>query len=170
MKKITLNPVLLALTLLAFIGLEIVSARLAFHTFGEVSSALYYLLIALNLIPLFLLIFKRQNQAAFTTAWVLGLGLVVAIVPYQFYLGYHFLSLKEEAANLMAYVYEEKLETGSYPPNLSDYVFTFPQLAQKFNYKALPGEDRFHLSYHVGIPTTSHYYSPETQKWNYYPD
>ena len=107
---------------------------------------------------------KREELAIGVIALI-----ALIIVPYQFYLGGKLLHLKEEAANITAYLFEERIENGAYPQDLSGYTFTFPQLKNHFRYQ--PGSnDQFDLDYYVGTPNTSHYYSSELQKWEYYPD
>ena len=144
------------------IALEFVSAVLAFETLGEVFFTYYLAVIALNIVFLFLAI--RYLYAA---AGVLILALL--IVPYQFWLGFRLWQLQNEAAEVVAYVYEYRLAAGEYPANLDDYTFENPLLAPYFHYATVVEDCEFYVSYFVGTPNTSHSYCP-TFGWSYYPD
>jgi len=107
---------------------------------------------------------KYENLAVLV---ILLIGFIV--VPYQLFLGNNLLALKEEAANITAYVYEQKIQTGNYPQNISNYDFAYPNTRKNFNYN-LDTDNQFSLYYYVGTKSTSHFYSSKTRKWGYYPD
>ena len=145
------------------IALESVSAVLAFETLGEVFFTYYLAIIVLNIVFLFLAI--RYLYAA--AAGVLILALL--IVPYQFWLGFRLWQLQNEAAEVVAYVYEQRLAAGEYPADLSGYNFENASLAPHFDYTRIGEDCEFRVRYFVGTPNTSHSYCPAFG-WSYYPD
>jgi len=165
MKAKTIDKILLGIAIFSLILIEIFAAKLALETIGEITSGLYYLAIAINIIPILMLLFSKQKQVA--TIIILLIGFI--IIPYQLYLGDKLLSLKEESANITAYLYEGKIQDNIYPNDLSGYAFSSPELEKHFNYNR-ESDAKFNLSYFVGTKNTSHYYNPEAKKWAYYPD
>lgn len=165
MFKNIINQVFLYISIFLLIVLEIFCAKLAFETVGEVASAGLLWLVALNIIPLTLLILKKQKEIA------MGLLLLIAliIIPAQLYLGYKLLLLKEESANITAYIYEEKINKNTFPADLSGYTFSFPKLQKHFTYLK-KSDGNFEIFYFVGTENTSHFYVSEHKKWGYYPD
>jgi hypothetical protein len=69
--------ILFALLTLTVVLLEVLCARLAYQTLGEIVSAVYGLLVVLNFIPL-LLFFRHRTAAA-----LIALALALVIIPYQ---------------------------------------------------------------------------------------
>lgn len=165
MTKNILNTAYLYIAIFSLVVIEVVCAKLAFETLAEITSTLYFFLIAINIIPILLIIFKKQRHLAIGIILVIGF----IIVPYQFYLGNKLVSLKEEAANITAYLYEQKIANNLYPEDISGYPFTFPELKKNFNYNQEPAS-QFTLYYYVGTENTSHFYKSDTKKWDYYPD
>lgn len=165
MVKNIISQVFLYISLFLLIVLEIFCAKLAFETLGEIDSGLLLFLVALNIIPLTLLILKKHKEVA------MGLLLLIAliIIPAQLCLGFKLLYLKEEAANITAFVYEQKFATGNYPNDLSSYTFSFPKLQKHFSYRK-ESDQAFKILYFVGTKSTSHFYYSEHKKWSYYPD
>lgn len=157
------NPFLI-ISILFLIGLEILGAKLAYFTIGEIASGLYFILIILNIVPLIYLALKKREALAYTILLVIGL----TIIPYQIYLDYKLIFLREEGGNIVGYLYGEKLENGNYPENIADYEFTYPKLKNNFNYYLIDGH--FELYYTVGSEHTPHYFRSEYEKWGYYPD
>ncbi len=146
------------------IALEIFCAKLAFETLGEITSGLYGLLIILNIIPI---IFLYNRKIELAVSLIILIALI--IIPYQLCLGKKLINLKEEAANIVAYVYEQKINSGNFPNDLSQYNFSFPKLQKHFTYsKETNGQ--FKIFYFVGTKNTSHFYYSEHKKWAYYPD
>lgn len=148
------------------VPLEVLCAYLAYETIGEIVSALYFIVLAINLV--FIVVAIRYRAAAALGAVVLGL----AIIPYQLVLGYRLLRVQAEAASIVAYVYEYKLDTGEYPSDLTDYVFEDPatrEYVQDYWADDSPDWGGFRLSYRIGTESTSHTYSPQNG-WGYYPD
>jgi hypothetical protein len=168
MTKDILNLTFLYIAIFSLVVLEIFCGKLAYETIGEIDSAVYFLIVAINLIPILLLILNKQKQLAIGIILLIG----VAIVPYQLYLGNKLLALKEEAANITAYLYEQKIDNNIYPNDLSGYVFAFPALKNNFHYsdKSANDADQFDLSYYAGTADTSHFYNSDTKKWSYYTD
>jgi hypothetical protein len=154
---------LYSLLLAIIVSLEIISAFLAFQTMGEVFRILYFAAIALN--GIFIVLAFRHPNAA-----VIGvIGLALLIVPYQFWLTVRLWQLQNEAAAIVTYVYEEKVENGAYPATLTGYHFRNEALAPHFRYRMDSPECAFYVDYYVGSPTTSHSYCA-SQGWSYYPD
>ncbi len=165
MSKNIISQVFLFISVFLLIVLEFFCAKLAFETVGEVASAGLLWLVALNIIPLTLLIVKKQKEIA------LGLLLLIALIliPTQLYLEFKLLYLKEEAANIIAFAYEQKVATGNFPNDLSAYTFSFPKLQKHFSYHK-ESDQAFKVLYYVGAESTSHFYNSEHKKWGYYPD
>ena len=165
MTKNILNTAFLYIAIFSLVVIEIFCGKLAYETLGEITSAVYFLIIAVNIIPVILIILNKQKNISIGIILFLGF----MIIPCQFYLGSKLLSLKEEAANLTAYLYEQKISNNDFPKNITGYEFTSPGLKKYFNYTQ-KADDQFALSYYVGTPTTSHFYNSDTKKWGYYPD
>ena len=146
------------------VALELISAALAFETLGEVFRTAYLAAIVLNVVFVFLA-FRHLRTA---TVGVVVLALL--IVPYQFWLGYRAWQLQNEAAAVVAHVYEQRLATNEYPATLDGYTFDNASLASHFQYQA-NGQNNcaFRVDYYVGTPNTSHSYCPSFG-WSYYPD
>lgn len=159
-----LKNTLLGLIIGCLIVLEILLARLAFHTLGEIMSFNYFFLVFLNIIPLIYLLCKKRTGFAYTFLVVIAL----IIIPYQLYLGGKLILLNEEGGNIIAHLYQEKLETGQYPASLSGYQFSYPHLQNDFGYEL--ENENFNLFYSVGDKGTSHYFRSINGKWGYYPD
>jgi hypothetical protein len=137
---------------------------LAYHTLGEISRALYWLVVSLN-VPLLLLARWRMRAA---TVGILVLALLV--VPYQAALGARLWRVQREAAAIVHHAYQIKLATGAFPDDLSGYVYRDTKAARFITHYGLSEElGGFGLSYRVGTVNTSHTYSPR-YGWGYYPD
>jgi hypothetical protein len=155
---------LLILLLAVLVPLEIVCARLAYKTLGEVTSSLYLLVVGLNLV--FILLAQRRRGLAAAGIVLLAL----AIIPYQLYLGDRLLRVQDEAGRIVAYAYEEKIATGDYPPTLEAYTFHDPDAAPFIQRYAVEADGSgFALAYRVGTDNTSHTYTSQTG-WSYYAD
>jgi len=165
MAKNILNTTYLYIAIFSLVVIEIFCAKLAFETLAEITSTLYFFIIAINIIPILLLVFNKQKHLAIGIILLIGF----IIVPYQFYLGNKLISLKEEAANITAYLYEQKIDNAHYPKDLSGYTFAFTELKKNFNYNQT-SDKQFTLYYYVGTESTSHFYNSNTKKWGYYPD
>jgi hypothetical protein len=162
LKKV--DTILFLLLMIILVPLELLCAALAYHTLGEITSVIYFLIVSLNIVCIALAFYSRL--AAGFLAVLLGL----AIIPYQLLLGHRFLQLQHEAARIVAYVYEHKVQTGEYPADLTGYEFqdaTLQAYIQKYSQDEKSGG--FVLYYRVGTESTSHSYSPQ-HGWGYYPD
>lgn len=157
--------ILLGLLLVVVLPLEIIAAKLAFHTLGEVYQSLYFLVMIVLNLPFLILAFRSRTLAA------IGIAVVaLALIPYQFYLGYRLVRMQEETTRIVAYAYEHKASEGAYPADLAGYEFSDPALAayvQEY-FLSEDGAD-FMVRYRVGTVNTSHWYSSESG-WGYYPD
>jgi hypothetical protein len=162
MKKI--EVLLFVLLMAVIVPLEVVCAFLAYETIGEVISALYFLALGINL--LFILLALRSRSLAALGVVILAL----VIIPYQVVLGQRLLRVQAEAARIVTFVYEHKVNSGEYPPDLADYTFNDPEMkkyVQTYNLDESRGG--FVLCYRVGTESTSHWYDPDNG-WGYYPD
>lgn len=143
---------------------EILCARLAYETLGEVASGVYAVAVGVNLI--FILLAVRSRTAAALGA----VALALLIVPYQVVLADRLVRVQVEAARIVAYVYEQRLKTGDYPTDLSDYIFDDSEMAPFIQeYQRDEARGGFRLAYRVGSEWTSHTYTPD-DGWGYYPD
>ena len=155
---------LFGMLMVVLVPLEIGCAYLAFETLGEVTSALYLMATGINLI--FIILAIRHPTAAAVAALILGL----LIIPYQAVLGDRLVRVQSEAARIVGYAYEQRLETGVFPADLSEYEFHDPAMRpyiQSYRRDGSAGE--FTLVFRVGTESTSHRYTPE-YGWSYYPD
>ena len=159
-----INKILYLLTLGLLIALEVFCAKLAFETLGEITSGLYMGIVILNIIPIILLTQKKT-----TLANILFLIIALVVIPWQVCLAKKLTSLKEEAANITAYAYEQRVQSGNFPKDLSGYTFSFPKLQKHFTY-IKESNGQFKILYFVGTESTSHFYYSEHQRWSYYPD
>jgi hypothetical protein len=53
--------------------------------------------------------------------------------------------------------------------DLTGYRFSYPRLAGRIHYTRLRQPGSVQVTYYVGTPSTSHWYTPEGG-WGYYPD
>jgi hypothetical protein len=162
MKKV--ETLLFILLMAVIVPLEVVCALLAYETIGEIASALYFLALGINL--LFFLLAVRSRSLAALGAIILAL----LIIPYQVVLGQRLLRVQAEAARIVAFVYEHKVNSGEYPPDLDDYTYDDPEMKKYVQtYSLDESRGGFVLCYRVGTETTSHWYDPKNG-WGYYPD
>jgi hypothetical protein len=146
------------------IPLEIFCADLAFETIGEVASTLYFIAVGINL--LFLVLAFRNRMLASLGVFLLA----IVIIPYQLYLSDRLVRVQTEASHIVAYVYQERIDTGEFPSNLADYEFHDREMEQFIKtYRVENDGSQFSLFYRVGTENTSHYYLSESG-WGYYPD
>jgi hypothetical protein len=145
-------PVILLAALL--IPLEWSCAALSYHTIGEITSAMYYMLIFVNVVPL--LVFFASRRLA-----IIGL-LVIAtlIVPYQLFLGVRWWRVHREAERIGA-----QLQSGA---PASKYVFRDSGTRPFITFGG-PVSQPHSVDYWIGTPSTSHWYDP-TLGWCYYAD
>jgi len=138
-------------------------------------------LILVNILPILLFLFNFKKSA------LLILILIgVIIVPENLILNTRLLKLKEECSNIILFAYQNKINNGSFPKNLKEYQFKYPELKEHIEYTAKFTnhsedkeyiKDHFGLEYHVGTKNTSHIlmksdYFDNSQyiQWYYYPD
>ncbi len=155
---------LFVLLMIVLVPLELACAYLAYETFGEITSHLYFFVVAINLA--FIALAIGYPRAAALGAVVLGL----VIIPFQLVLGYRLVRVQTEASRILGYVYEHRIDTGQYPEDLSDYEFHDSTMKNYIQVYRLDGSyGGFILAYRVGTESTSHTYSPDNG-WSYYPD
>ena len=96
--------------------------------------------------------------------------LAMLIIPMQVYLGIKLYRLQVEAARVVTYAYEYKINNGQFPNNLSEYKFVDPDM-KNFISLLLAGEskDVLVVNYWVISTDIGYWYSSESG-WNYYPD
>lgn len=156
------------------VGLEVAAARLAWETLGEIESALYLGLVLLNLVPLAVYLVGTtpvDSPARTRRLGRIGLALLfLLIVPYQAYLAWWAVRLEREAARVVGWVYEQRLNVGAYPAGLEGYPPRDVGAFRQIRYRPDPGSPReFVVSYSIGTRSTSHWYRPSSN-WFYYPD
>jgi hypothetical protein len=170
---LTLPPLLLPCALLlrgqdrwavfatVVIGAELLCAHSLWHTFSEVLSVLWYLVIWLNLLPVLLLVAGKRRVG------LVGLTLLaLPLVPTPVVLLIEWGCIHHEAERLAAYANEHRTADGT-APTLEAYEFRFAWTAAHIRYK--PG-DPFSLHYSVGNRGTSHWTTDNGASWRYYPD
>ncbi|MFC1805706.1 hypothetical protein ACFL09_01840 [Planctomycetota bacterium] len=164
-RELMRESALLGLLLLLLVPVELLCAQAAFETIGEISRGLYWVLaIAGNCVVILTAV--RSRAVAGTLALLLGL----AIIPYEIVLMHRHARVQTEAARIVAYAYETKLDTGEYPTDLSGYVYEHPETSRFIQgYHAGSQHGGFQVVYRVGTESTSHWYSPK-DGWSYYPD
>jgi len=157
---------LLAVLILILALLEAASVIIAYHTLGEIPRLLYGLIVAAGNLGIVLLAWRSRQAAA-----VAALLLALAIVPYQATLTVRLHRVQAEAARIVAYAYEQRLQAGQFPADLSDYDFRDAVVRPFIQSYAHNETDcgGFCLFYRVGTESTSHSYSPRNG-WGYYPD
>ncbi|GGW75091.1 hypothetical protein DFQ11_1183 [Winogradskyella epiphytica] len=154
---------------------------MAFENFGEITSAIYHLLIFVNVIPILLFVFNFKK-----TALVALLILGTIIIPENLIVNNRLIKLKEETSNIILFAYQNKINNGSFPKNINGYKFKYPELKEYINYtqefinhseNKEYLKDHFGLNYHVGTRNTSHmlmkddyFDNSEYIQWYYYPD
>ena len=162
MKK---NETLLFILLIAvLVPLEVLSAYLAYETLGEIMQGIYFLAIGLNLLLIILAVYSRSLAA---------IGVVILallLVPYQLTLGYRFIEVQTEVAAIVSHAYEQKIDTGEFPEDLTKYRYQNPDMEMYIqNYRLNEERGGFTVIYRVGTESTSHWFS-SNDGWGYYPD
>ncbi|MGI5918002.1 MAG: hypothetical protein ACOX9A_16320 [Anaerolineae bacterium] len=163
--KNRMEIILFALLMVVLVSVEWLCARLAYWTLGEVTSFIYKLaVVGLNLVVI--IVAARNRPVASTLAMMVAL----LIIPYQMMLGDRLLRVRAEAAGIVAYAYEYRIETGGFPTDLRGYTFR-DRAMEPFiqHYERRDEQGGFFLGYRVGTVNTSHSYSP-AYGWSYYPD
>jgi len=77
--------------------------------------------------------------------------------------------LEQETTHIATYAYEQRLQQGTFPNDLSKYTFRHPEIIKFISYSAEPTQNHFRIDYFVSTPSTSHSYDSQTG-WSYYPD
>jgi hypothetical protein len=143
--------------------LEVAAAIVAWETNGQVFSA--FLLAACLGVNIYALIFMQfrfwPNIIVIT---LFGLLLIWYEVPLAIRMHY----VSAEAANIVSWAYSEKVKTGSYPKDLSSYIYVHPEYAEYIrDYGS--ASDSFVVTYSISSREVSHAYTSE-RGWSYYPD
>ncbi len=149
----------------SMVVLELLCAQLAYETIGEIMSAAMTIgIVIFN--SLFAILARRSKLLA-------GVGVVLLallIIPQQVRLGQRLWEVQSEANAIVGYVYEHRLDHGTFPADLAEYSYANPDAAQYIqDYRLLENDTEFMLLFFVGTDSTSHWYSSETG-WGYYPD
>ncbi len=154
----------LLLTLLLIIELLIYkSANQLFvsdYTFG------LFFKISLNVVPLIFLCFREKLASLLTM-----LAIAAFVIPQYIVKTNHLIKLKEEASNIVSYVYTYKIDNNEFPINLLNYDFEYPQLKESFTYHNLKQKnlDDFELVYYIDSEDQPHWYKDsQGPKWMFY--
>lgn len=164
-QKITFADMLF-ITLFVILGiLEILSVIVSYFNYSIGFSGLLGHIVFLNFIPLVFFIIRKLKLAFFST-----LIIALLVIPYQIFLTYQLIIIKEESSNIVAYIYRYKLENGEFPETLEGYEFQYPQLKENIQHYGSSGND-FQLRYHVGTSTTCYFIQHNNpKKWVYVDD
>ena len=150
--------------LLILVPLEIAASKAAYETLGAVTSMfLVIICIGFNFVALFAALLRFWLSMIAMTAF----GLIV--IWYQVTLVNRMHQVGAEASNIVTWAYSERLKTGSFPKDLSDYSFLRPECRKYIQSYDLLNKDRFSVVYYVGTTSTSHWYD-SNDGWHYYPD
>jgi hypothetical protein len=144
------------------IPLELLAAFLAQYTLIGLSSLLVLLLLWANLIPVSLH-FSTRGSARMASWVLLGLIAVSSLLP-QVRLGATLLKLDSEAKRIVAYSYEDKIRNGTFPADLSDYSWRYPNLSGHFAYYGHGADDKFTYPFKDG----PHYDHSEKFSFRYF--
>jgi hypothetical protein len=143
--------------------LDIIASMVAWETAGEVASMyLIMLCICINIIGFLCLLLHFWSSVMVMVIFQLML------IGGQIFLAFRMHYVKAEAANIVSWAYSEKVKTGNYPKDLSNYVFLHPGY-EKYIQDYGSSKDSFAVLYFITSPNVSHYYGSE-KGWGYYPD
>lgn len=151
----------IALVALVFLLLELVCVRFVWETAGEVAATFVGMIVIFG--DLIVLSSVFLNRPRLTT--LLLSALILLTVPYPVFLRIKLSFLESEAHRIIAYAETTRVQTGSYPPDLSGYQFHHSWTAASFIY----APDGFWLHWWAEQPGVSHSYSP-ARGFGYYPD
>lgn len=80
------------------------------------------------------------------------------------------LRVQAEVTRIVAYAYETRAETDTFPNDLSAYTYRDPATAPFVQgYTLSENGHHFMIHYRIGTESTSHWYDSSTG-WGYYPD
>jgi hypothetical protein len=156
---------ILALIMLSAIlwPLDIIAVAAALETKGGVPMVfLMTTLLVINFIGFLCLLLHFWSSMMVMV--ILQLMLIWGQISLVFRMHY----VKAEAANIVSWAYSEKVKTGNYPKDLSNYVFLHPGY-EKYIQDYGSSKDSFAVLYFITSPNVSHYYGSE-KGWGYYPD
>jgi hypothetical protein len=163
-KQVKKERILALFILIAILWpLDIIASMVAFETAGEVAS--YYLImgcIFINFIGFLCLLLH------FWSSVVVMVIFQLMLIGGQIFLAFRMHYVKAEAANIVSWVYSEKVKTGSYPKDLSNYVFLRPEY-KKYIQDYGSSDNNFAILYYITSRNVSHHYDSE-EGWGYYPD
>ena len=144
-----------------FLMLEIICISLVWNTMGEVMSVLWGMIVIVGNVIIFasMLLRRRWLPASLLVA------LVLLTCPYPIWLQIKLEFLEIEARQIIAYAEGVRLQTGSYPANLSGYQFRRAWTSSSFSYN----HAGFRLHWWAHQPGVSHWYTP-SGGFDYYPD
>jgi hypothetical protein len=156
---------ILALIMLSAIlwPLDIIAVAAALETKGGVPMVfLMTTLLVINFIGFLCLLLHFWSSMMVMV--ILQLMLIWGQISLVFRMHY----VKAEAANIVSWAYSERVKTGSYPKDLSNYVFLHPKYKECMQSYG-SDEEGFTVIYYISSPNVSHYYT-SGKGWGYYPD
>jgi hypothetical protein len=155
-------------TWLISLPIQFSAAYFTFETIGEVTCGIVVVMtICFNIIAL--PIFFRWFYPGIICVLV-SLSYGAILVGYQAHLGVRMYFVRSEARSIVSWAYAEHEQTGKFPKDLTGYVVRYPSYQGYLQGYHSNGEEQMSVSYYVGTPNTSHYYSTEQNGWGYYPD
>jgi len=150
---------------IAVMPIELACAHLSYYTIGVIYSGSLYVIVLLFNIFFFLVATTRP-----TIGVTLVFTLALFIIPYHLFLGNRLIRVQAEAARIVTYAYEQKLKTGEFPTDFSDYKYEDSAM-KKFIIIDFDNnsDEALRVSYWVGNKNASYWFSSKTG-WNYRPD
>jgi len=159
-----IRGVMFGALMVILISIEILCVLLSYYTAGDVFQEILVLAMLLNILPIVLYV-RRSMVLAVVVAMIIG----AMIVPLQIVDGIGLMHVREEAAGVVAYVYQIRVQTGSFPRTLAGYRFIHPGSASVMHYTFEGDRGSFTVAYRVPGNPSDYWYRPE-DGWQYYSD
>ena len=162
------------LIFLALLLIEILAIKFSYYTYGDfVDKIFLYPIFTINILSCFLYFRKH-----FKTSYIISGTIFLILVPHQLILGYRLFRIRTEMIDIIAYVYDYKVNNGSYPKDLKNYHFEDNEIKKYIDYRYYIDNEKseFEINYFVitrGISTSYHstnYSNFNHHKFFYYPD
>ena len=153
------------LAIVVVVGSEILAARLAWHTMGEIAQDMLVLLVLYANVFFVPLALWRPNRGLppLLLFWLL-------IVPANLFLGVQLGRAHLEAGRIVEFAHAQRTETGAFPDDLREYRFRDPRIEDGIYRYRSGSPDVFAVYYGApGQEDVAHWYDSESG-WGYYPD
>jgi hypothetical protein len=146
--------------------LEALATFIVYHAIGAVTSGAVVLASLLaNAVVLVVCCLR------FRLGILLGFSFLALVYFCTAPLGVRLYYVDREAKRIVSWAHSQKIKTGSYPEDLSGYIFLSPGCKEYIDYHkgVYEGKDEFEVYYIVGTRNTGHRYDTE-DGWFYYSD